>query len=56
MLIFACDKCKKKIKNRASGLDVSRGFDRFYFCERCAKPIKFFLERKKLIKKLAVVK
>ena len=44
MLIFACDKCKKKIINRDGAIDISRKFERFSFCEKCARPISRFLD------------
>jgi hypothetical protein len=43
MLIFACDKCKKKIKNRDSAVGISRKFEMFSFCEKCARPVSRFL-------------
>lgn len=52
MQIVKCDICKKIIKTGKISLSISNTpkilFQRYEFCDKCATPLKNFLEKNKL--------
>lgn len=50
MLIFACDICKKEIKDRNKVMHLMQELSNLYFCDKCSKPIHMFLKKHGLIK------
>ena len=50
MLIYACDVCKKKIKNSDQSIVLEQGYKRFSLCDKCSKPITAFLKKHGLIR------
>ncbi len=50
MVIYACDICKKKIKDRNQVMDFSYDLNRASLCDKCSKPLMAFLKKNGLIK------
>lgn len=50
MLFYACDICKKKIKDWNQVLNFAHGLNRASLCDKCSKPITLFLKKRGLIR------
>ncbi len=51
MIIFTCDVCKKRIKDRNEILHFERGLNRISLCGKCSKPVTLFLKKRGLIER-----